>query len=365
MRYIWQREDWPLFEYDLSSVEADLSLFSQKMGQTNGLLEGLTDDERKSSLLDLMVAEAVKTSEIEGEMVSRRDVMSSIRNNLGFNPVVERVQDQRAEGVAELILDGRDTFTDPLSEEVLMRWHRMLMKGHDTSDDRLLVGAWRTHPEAMQVISGPVGREKVHFEAPPSERVPAEMAGFLKWFNEAQTSPLIRSALAHLYFETIHPFEDGNGRIGRAISEKALSQGFGQPVLLSLSRVIEANRSAYYDALQAAQSKHRVNEWVTYFVAIVLEAQNEAEEQIRFTLKKAKFFNKYENALNERQVHVVRRILEEGPKGFQGGMNARKYQSLTKASKATATRDLQDLADRGIFTKIGGGRSTRYEVVLG
>ena len=178
-------------------------------------------------------------------------------------------------------------------------------------------------------------------------------------------NPLVRSALAHLYFETIHPFEDGNGRIGRAISEKALSQGFGRPVLLSLSRVIEAKRNAYYDALQAAQSKHRVNEWVSYFVSMALEAQGEAEEQVRCTLKKAQFFNRYEKVLNARQLHVARRMLEEGPKGFEGGMNARKYVSLAKTSKATATRDLQDLADRGVFKVVGGGRSTRYEVVLG
>ena len=369
MDYIWEREDWPLFEYDLSLVEADLLLFSQKMGQTDGLLEGLSDEEQKESLVDLMVAEAVKTSEIEGEMLSRRDVMSSIKNNLGLNPVLKRVQDQRAEGIAEMIMDGRETYTEPLSEELLMGWHRMLMKGHDLSDGRLVVGAWRKHVEAMQVISGPVGREKVHFEAPPSDRVPAEMAGFFKWFNEARNdvgmNPLIHSALAHLYFETIHPFEDGNGRIGRAISEKALSQGFGRPVLLSLSRVIEAKPNDYYDALQAAQSKNKVSEWVSYFVSMVLEAQSEAEEQVRFTLKKAQFFIRYEKVLNARQVHVVRRMLKEGPKGFEGGMNARKYVSLTKVSKATATRDLQDLDDRGIFKVVGGGRSTRYHLELG
>ena len=369
MSYIWQREDWPLFEYDLSLVEGDLLLFSQKMGRTNGLLEGLSDEEQEESLLDLMVAEAVKTSEIEGEMLSRRDVMSSIKNNLGLNPVAECVQDQRAEGIAEMILDGRETFAEPLSEGVLMRWHRMLMKGHDSSGGRLLVGAWRTHAEAMQVISGPVGREKVHFEAPPSHRVSTEMTRFFKWFNKTGAdvgmTPLVRSALAHLYFETIHPFEDGNGRIGRAISEKALLQGFGRPVLLSLSRVIEAKRNDYYDALQAAQSRNRVSEWVSYFVSMALEAQGEAEEQVRFTLKKAQFFNRYEKVLNARQLHVVRRMIEEGPKGFEGGMNARKYVSLAKTSKATATRDLQDLADRGIFAVAGGGRSTRYEVVLG
>lgn len=365
MSYNWQQNDWPQFSYDLSSMEVSLLLFSERIGRTSGLLAGLSEADQTASVIDMMVAEAVKTSEIEGEMLSRRDVMSSIKNNLGLNPTPEHVQDRRADGVVELMLDVRDSFAEPLSVEKLFAWHRMLMKGNGM----VQVGVWRTHAEPMQVVSGPIGRQKVHYEAPPSDRVSDEMEAFIQWFNDSASggkvsivSPLVRSAVAHLYFETIHPFEDGNGRIGRAISEKALSQGFNRPVLLSLSRAIEADRNAYYDALQAAQSSNEITAWISYFVAMLLEAQTQAEEHVEFTLKKAKLFDQFEAELNERQLRVLRRMLEEGPKGFKGGMSAKKYISMTKASKATATRDLQDLAKRGIFVAVGGGRSTRYEI---
>ncbi len=368
MSFNWQHKDWPNFSYDLSSLEESLLLFSERMGRISGLFVGLSEDDQTASMIDMMVAEAVKTSEIEGEMISRRDVMSSIKNNLGLNSSPEHVQDRRADGVAELMLDVRDSFAQPLSEEKLFAWHRMLMKG----DSSVQAGSWRTHEEPMQVVSGPIGRQKVHYEAPPSDHVPSEMKAFVQWFNDtassgktAIVSPSVRSAVAHLYFETIHPFEDGNGRIGRALSEKALSQGFNRPVLLSLSRAIEADRNAYYDALQSAQSSNDITGWISYFIAMVLEAQTEAEEHVEFTLKKAKLFDRFASELNERQLCVLRRMLEEGPKGFKGGMSANKYMSMTKASKATATRDLQDFASRGIFVAVGGGRSTRYEVDLG
>lgn len=367
MSYNWQGKDWPKFSYDLASLEGSLLLFSERMGRASGLLEGLSEDDQSASVVDMMVAEAVKTSEIEGEMVSRRDVMSSIKNNLGLNPTHVRVQDRRAAGVAELILDVRASFAEPMCEEKLFDWHSMLMKG----DDTIQKGSWRTHPEPMQVVSGAIGREKVHFEAPPSDRVSAEMAAFIQWFNDSAgtgnngvASPVVRAALAHLYFVTVHPFEDGNGRIARAISEKALYQGFGRPVLLSLSRAIESDRNGYYDALQAAQSLNDTTGWLHFFVTMALEAQTQTEAHVRFTLKKAKLFDRFTSELNERQLRVLRRMLEEGPKGFKGGMSAKKYMAITKASKATVTRDLQGLANHGIFVAIGGGRSTRYEIDL-
>lgn len=368
MSYNWQHEDWPNFSYDLESLKPSMVLFSETMGRTSGLLEGLSDGEQSASMIDLMVAEAVKTSEIEGEMISRQDVMSSIKNNLGLNPTPEFVKDRRADGIAELILDVRESFAAPLREEKLFAWHRMLMMG----EERVQAGSWRTHPEPMQVVSGPIGRQRVHYEAPPSGCVPAEMAAFLQWFNDdgggdkkAEVNPLVRSAIAHLYFLTVHPFEDGNGRIGRAISEKSLSQSLGRPVLLSLSRVIEADRKTYYQALQAAQSSNEITEWICYFVGVVLEAQKQAEDHVRFTLKKAKLFDRLEDKINDRQLRVLQRMLEEGPKGFKGGMSAKKYMTMTKTSKATATRDLQMLVEQRVFISIGRGRSTRYQIDLG
>ena len=197
------------------------------------------------------------------------------------------------------------------------------------------------------------------------------MKTFIEWFNDTAPNgkneidkPPVRSALAHVYFESIHPFEDGNGRIGRAISEKALSQGAGRPILLSLSASIEANKNAYYDALNAAQYKLDASDWVDYFVKTCLDAQIQAEEKINFTLKKTKFFDRFEKDMNERQLKVVRRMLEDGADNFEGGMSAKKYMAITKASKATATRDLQDLTEMGALLPEGGGRSVRYKVNL-
>jgi Fic family protein len=263
--------------------------------------------------------------------------------------------------------DVRKTYKERLTQEKLFAWHSMLLQGRDD----ITVGGWRTHDDPMQIVSGAVDRRRVHFEAPPSNRIPKEMEGFIAWYNESapggvneiKRSP-VRAAIAHLYFESIHPFEDGNGRIGRALAEIALSQGLGQPILLSLSKTIEADRNTYYEALEHASRSNDITGWMNYFVQTILQAQLESEQQIAFSLKKTKLFDRHKEELNERQDIVVRRMLDEGPKGFQGGMNARKYVSLTKTSKATATRDMQDLVAKGVFSLIGdaGGRSTAYQV---
>lgn len=366
MTYNWQQKDWHEFRYDLSGVEDDLLAFAERTGRATGLFEGLTTDAQAEAAIEMMVAEAVKTSAIEGELLSRRDVMSSIRKNLGMDGGAP-AGDRRAEGAAALMVDVRNSFEAPLSEAKLFEWHRMIMAG----SRRIAAGQWREHGEPMQVISGPAGKEKVHFEAPSSSKVPGEMKRFIEWFNE--TGPggkkeikkaVVRSAVGHLYFESIHPFEDGNGRIGRALSEKALSQGVGRPVLLSLSRAIEADRNGYYAALQEGQKSNEITPWVTWFVNVALAAQIQAEEQIDFTLKKTRLFDRFGGQLNERQLQILRRVLQEGPEGFKGGMSAKKYMSITGTSKPTATRDLQDLADKGVFVPFGSGRSTAYKVNL-
>lgn len=233
------------------------------------------------------------------------------------------------------------------------------------------VGAWRTHEEPMQVISGAMGKEKVHFEAPPSSQVVNEMKNFITWFNETAPNGSreikyapVRSAIAHLYFETIHPFEDGNGRIGRAIAEKALSQTAGYPVLLSISATIENNKNNYYNALKTAQRSNDITSWLIYFIDIILKAQDASEELIDFTLNKARLFDRYQGQLNDRQIKVIKCMLQEGPKGFEGGMTAKKYIRITQTSKPTATRDLQKLLDLNVFIVTGGGRSTSYQLNL-
>lgn len=368
MKYNWQLPDWPEFTYELKGAcEKNLFAFAERAGRVSGILEGFSESVRTETVIEMMVSEAVKTSEIEGEYISRKDVMSSVRNNLGLATPGEQVNDKRAEGAAALMIAVRNHYAEPLSEEMLFGWHETLMLG----SKGVKKGAWRTHKEPMQIISGPIGKEKVHFEAPPSKQVPKEMKAFIKWFNDTAPGgskeidrPPVRSALAHVYFESIHPFEDGNGRIGRAISEKALSQGVGRPILLSLSAAIEAQRNAYYEALNAAQYTNDATDWVEYFIRTCLDAQIQAEEKINFTLKKTKLFDRFKDQMNERQLKVVRRMLEEGPDGFKGGMSAKKYITIAKTSKATATRDLQELVSLGVFVPEGGGRSTRYTVNL-
>ncbi|MEX2362566.1 MAG: Fic family protein [Balneolaceae bacterium] len=367
--YNWQQKDWPNFTYSLSEVEDELFSFAEQVGLVTGKWQALPEESQQEAIINMMVAEAIHTSGIEGEYLSRSDVLSSIRKNLGLHSETEHIRDRRAAGVAELMIDVRNTWHEPLTLAKLFSWHSMLLGGRE----RIKVGSWRTHKEPMQVVSGAIGKETVHYEAPPSSRVPQEMRTFINWFNETapendkkiKQAP-VRSAIAHLYFETIHPFEDGNGRIGRAISEKALSQGIGRPALLSLSDTIESNKRNYYEALKKAQRSNEITGWVHYFVKTVLNAQVQAEEWIDFTLRKTKFYNRFRDQLNERQHKVLRRMLEEGPGGFEGGMNSRKYVSITKTSKATATRDLQYLMEIGAFKRLGeaGGRSTRYKVNL-
>lgn len=368
-KYNWQQKDWLQFKFSLEAAEEDLQIFTEKVGRVSGILEGLPEESKQDVIVEIILAEAIKTSEIEGEFPSRKDVLSSIRKNLGLLNNTENLKDISAAGIGELMIDVRKTFKEVLTEEKLFAWHRMLLG----EKKRVAVGKWRSHEEAMRVVSGAVGKEKVHYLAPPSSKVPGEMKQFIQWFNdtapggklEIKKAP-VRSAIAHLYFETIHPFEDGNGRIGRAIAEKALSQTIGRPVLLSLSRTIEANKKLYYDSLEKAQRSNEITPWIAYFIKTSLDAQAEAEEQIEFTLKKTKFFDRFKDKLNDRQLTVIRRMLEEGTKGFEGGMNTRKYISITRTSKATATRDMQQLVAIEVFKLSGnaGGRSTSYQVNL-
>ena len=366
MIYNWQQPDWPDFSYQLIDTEETLFAIAEEMGHIDGVLKSLPGNLQVDTLLNIMVSEAIKTSEIEGEFLSRPDVMSSIRNNMGLNEKLEPVRDKLSQGAGELMVAVRNSYSEPLTEEMLFAWHTLLL-GQST---RINTGVWRIHDEPMQVISGAFGKQKVHFEAPPSNKVPVEMKQFIKWFNdtapggskEIKKAP-VRSAIAHLYFESIHPFEDGNGRIGRAIAEKALSQTMGRPVMMSLSQAIEEDKKSYYNALEKAQRKNEITGWLKYFVNIVYRAQISARKLIDFTLRKAKYLDRYKADFNDRQMKAILKMLES-PDGFEGGMTTRKYISITKASKATATRDLQVLAEIDALRPEGAGRSVHYFVNL-
>ena len=364
--YNWQQKDWRQFQFNENEFTAPALSFMASAGESQGYVQSLSGNNEAESIITLLVKEAIKTSAIEGEFLSREDLISSIRKNLGYSTPT-RIKDKRAEGIATLLVKAREDFESDLTETQLFEWHNLLMLGNNT----ITVGEYRSHTEPMQVISGAIGKEIIHFEAPPAAQVPAEMEIFFEWFNETKPGRpksipnlLIRAAIAHLYFETIHPFEDGNGRIGRIIAEKTLAQGLKRPILMSLSTAIEADKKSYYGALKQAQRTNDLTEWIHYFSETILKAQQDFISTINFTLKKTSFFDKHKLQLNTAQLKVINRMLENGEEEFMGGMNAKKYQSITQVSKATATRHLQDLVAKTILVSEKGGRSTSYQVNL-
>ena len=360
----WQQEDWPQFHYDkiaIQDLEPNLLL---QGGVLRGVLLHLSDDDKSLLTVDLISTEALKTSEIEGELLNRESVQSSIRRNFGLATDGRRVSPAE-QGIAEMMIDLYRNFAEPLAYETMFRWHGMLTAGRR---DLKNVGAYRTDDEPMQIISGPIGNPTIHFEAPPSAVVEKEMAGFVAWFNDTAprgrtaTSALTRAGIAHLYFATIHPFEDGNGRIARALAEKSLSQALGQPSLIALSQTLQKDRKSYYDALQRSSRTNEITPWLVYFGETILRAQETTQRMIEFLIQKTKLYDRVKNRLNERQKKALSRIFREGIEGFKGGLSAENYISITGAARATATRDLQDLVDKGVLTRTGALKGTRYHL---
>ncbi len=364
MTWNWQHEDWPKFSYDPKVIDAQERTFLLESGAFVGAYRHMSSDDRESLRIELISDEAVKTSAIEGEILNRDSVQSSLRNQLGLGPEHPNVQ-PKERGISEMMLDLYSNFAEPLTEKTLFDWHRMLLGSDQTLQ---IIGGWRTHAEPMQVVSGPDYKRKVHFEAPPSDRVPEEMGRFIGWFNDtapndtSSLSALIRAGIAHLWFECIHPFEDGNGRIGRAISEKALAQSLGQPSLIALAYAIDHKRKDYYAALERNNKDIEITDWLRYFARTVLEAQDATTRRVEFYLGKARFYDRFRDQLNERQAKVIARMFREGADGFEGGLSAENYISITGTSRATATRDLQDLVSKGALKRTGELRHTRYHL---
>lgn len=371
MRYNWQHSQWPHFEYDLTDEQDLLYKYAMEASTLLGGLNQIPEEMQIDAVIDLMVSEALSTSEIEGEKFSDSDVRSSIKRQLGISTNTV-IKDPKAVGVSKLMIAVRNTFNATLTQKQLFEWHEMVISP-SLQNPYIEIGRWRASAEPMQIVSGAFGREKVHFEAPPSSTLDMEMTRFIDWFNE--THPLrtqtkipgpVRAAIAHLYFESLHPFSDGNGRIGRAIAEKALSEDLGRPVLLSLSTTIYKHKKEYYAALSnASRCQMNITPWIQYFVNTVYQAQLDSKKQISFVLQKAKFWHRYKDVLNSRQEKVIARIFKSGIVGFEGGLSAQKYMKITDCSKATATRDLAELLERGCVARLpGSGRNTRYELAL-
>ena len=364
MTWNWQKPDWPNFTWNRARIEKAEQQFLLGGGVLVGTVKHLPEEDRQQLTVDAMSTEAVTTSEIEGEILDRASVQSSIRKQLGLTVDERRVRPAE-QGIAEMMVDLYRSFSRPLSPEMLFRWHGMIVSGRRDLKD---VGRFRTGTEPMQVVSGRIDVPHVHFEAPPSSRVSPEMNRFLEWFRQTRKdgqqplAPLTRAAVAHLYFESIHPFEDGNGRIGRAIAEKSLAESLGQPTLITLAATILLRRKAYYEALEAANKQNEITNWVAWFAGITIEAQRCTIAVVEFLIDKTKLLDRLKGELNGRQTKALMRMFREGPEGFQGGLSAGKYTAITGSSPATTTRDLSDLVAKEALIREGELRHARYRL---
>ena len=362
MVWNWQIPGWPDFRYDAAALAPLEQRFLLSSGEILGAVHHVSPSERDQLRIDLLSDEAMKTSAIEGEMLDRQSVQSSLRRQLGLSPDSYPTK-PREQGVAEMMVDVYSTYAQPLTHETLFGWHSMLLS-HDGQLEA--IGAYRQHDDAMQIVSGRLDRPVVHFEAPSSVQVPNEMDQYVDWFNvtapgaEEPLPALTRAGLSHLYFESIHPFEDGNGRLGRALAEKSLAQNTGQPSLIALAYSIERERKTYYDLLERHQKTLDVTPWLEWFAETVLTAQQVTLDRVGFFIAKARFYDRHREQLNDRQAKAIERMFREGPDGFKGGLSAENYISITGTSRATATRDLQEMVEIAALTREGERRYTRY-----
>lgn len=360
----WQLDEWPQFTYDntkLAALEAD---FLHKSGVFTGTVKHVSDEDKTQLEVEIISDEAFHTSEIEGEILNRDSLQSSIRRHFGLATDHRKIPPAE-QGIAQMMVELHQNFNAPLTDKLLFHWHELLMNGRNDLKD---VGRWRTGEAAMQVVSGPLHEPEIHFEAPPSSRMRQEMTRFLRWF--AATPPggktplplLTRAGIAHFWFVCIHPFEDGNGRIGRAIAEKTISEGLGQATLISLSHVINLERRHYYEALEHNNQRIEITGWLVYFAKTIIKAQAHAQGMVDFLIAKAKFYDRFRSQFNERQDKAIARMMREGPDGFKGGLSAEKYIRITGASRATTTRDLQEMTEKKALIRIGSLKSTRYHL---
>ncbi|MDQ7002497.1 MAG: DUF4172 domain-containing protein [Ghiorsea sp.] len=369
MKWNWQQKNWPDFIYSGKALDEFERVFLVESSKLMGATAIINEEEGRKFTIDLMSEEALKSSKIEGEILDRDSVSSSLLRQLGFAP---QYSDHRAndkeKGIAALMVSNYEAFDQPLSHEMMFNWQSNIIVGSWRIQD---IGKYRTSEEPMQVVSGYEGHYNVHFEAPPASHVQKEMDTFIAWYNDSSPqgahpmSPLVRASIAHIYFVSIHPFEDGNGRIGRALSEKVLAQSIGRPALVALSHAIEKNRKEYYKQLEQNNKELTIDLWMSYFSKTILEAVHHAQKLVRFTVNKTRFFDQMQQQTNERQAKVLSRMVAAGMDGFVGGMSVKKYMQMTGAIERTAIRDIQALEKLGAFTKTGKGRGVRYWLSLG
>lgn len=358
MKWVWELQDWPNFQFDATLLKDLEKEFLLNAGKIKGMTEHLKLANQEYLQVEILCQEAINTSTIEGEFLRRDSVQSSIKKHLGLKTEFIKVAANEA-GIAEMMVDLYNNFESPLNHQTLFDWHSMLFNGRR---DFEVIGGYRIHKEPMQIVSGNMNAPRLFFEAPPSNSLPLQMQKFLSWYDESirHGKVLETACLVHLYFAILHPFEDGNGRIGRALVEKTISQYLNYPSLNSLSAVIEKNRKEYYNKLKKCNHSLEVNDWLLYFSKVIIDSQLYTTNLIAFIIAKTKFFEKYNVMINSRQERVLLRVFEEGIDGFKGGLSAGNYKTISDTSTATATRDLQELVDFKALTKTGELKGTRY-----
>ncbi len=362
--YIWQQSDWPHWRYDLQRLSGLLAQVHHTQGHLLGRMHGLGLGMRKQATLQVLTEDVLKTSEIEGEHLNPDTVRSSLARRLGVDIGALAPADRHVDGVVDMVLDAAGHFAQRLTAKRLFGWHAALFPTGYSGMAAIRTGKWRNDASGpMQVVSGPVGRQKIHYEAPPAHLLNAEIPDFIRWFNVDQELDLfVKAGLAHLWFVTIHPFDDGNGRIARAIGDMALARAEQSAQrFYSLSAQIQLERKHYYDMLERTQKGTlEVTDWLEWFLGCLLRAMQGAEITLSSVLTKARFWQRWAEApMNERQVKLINRLLD----GFDGKLTSSKWAAIAKCSPDTALRDITDLITSGVLMKSdAGGRSTSYEL---
>jgi Fic family protein len=363
-RYIHQCDQWPTFRWNAEAIADQLAAVSRHQGRLIGRMEALGIQLRAEAVLATLTEEVVKSSDIEGESLDRDQVRSSLARRLGMDAGGLPQPDRHVEGIVEMMLDATQSYSKLLTAERLFGWHAALFPTGRSGMNKIVVGAWRDEASGpMQVVSGPYGREKIHYEAPAFDRLPSEMSDFLAWFDaKTDIDPVIKAAIAHLWFVTIHPFDDGNGRIARAIADMALARSEQSPQrFYSMSAQIRIERKAYYHVLEATQKGDLdVTAWLQWFLACLDRAFDGAERTLESVIFKARFWERVaDQKFNDRQRAMLNRLLD----GFEGKLSSSKWAKIMKTSQDTASRDINDLVSRGLLVKDeAGGRSTSYSL---
>lgn len=369
-RWLWQSPRWPQLRYDSAAVLPALSCARRTQGRLLGKADALGDLGQLPAEQRVWTEEALATSAIEGEMLDPAAVRSSIARRLGLDsPVVGA--SHAAEGLLDVMQDAAERWNEPLTQERLWTWQAALFPTGQSGLRKILTGAYRSGSEPMQIVSGPLGKEAVHFEGVPGPAVRAEMHAFLSWFNtsaqDGAEEGLVRAALAHLWFETIHPFEDGNGRVGRALVDRALAQDSRRAWRMhGLASRLRKERAAYYDALNHAQRGDTdVTVWVVWFLGAFKRACADSLTIVDEAVERGQFWARFRHVeLNERQHKALNKVLDAGRTGFEGGLNLRKYMNITQATRPTAQRELAYLVEHGLLVSEGRGKATRYELPM-